>query len=257
MKHFTCLLLFAFTARLCVATDLSVPIHLFVRDLFENPETRIDFREMWTGTPNASGRRADPNGGYLFRFTLQFEGSDDLLVFLATDRFGDLPRSLPSWSIFQETSENSWKMLNVEVCLNSVGLLVYHPSRTFIQEFPDRFEEGKTSVSYKVDRSGVVVENRYRSEVIPLQVKKMIEEEAVFVASKVEKIPLLTYLRSPQAKWRPISEHGMEAQSLDPDDAPYLASIMGLSWAAAVKLYGEFDEMAMKVGPKEPAIKSP
>jgi hypothetical protein len=199
----------------CGAEDLSQPINLFVTRLFQDPGIRNEFREMWTSTPEASPSRKDPNGGLLFRFQLQFEGSDDTLVFLASDRFGDVRRDAPEWSIYQSIQHNSWSLVSAGELLQFGGISVHHPSRTIIQEFPDRIDEGKTFVTLKIDKFGSTEKNRYRSEEIGGDVKEMIEKADVSVTPKVEKIPLII---------------------LDPEDARLFASSSDVEWDTALKM---------------------
>lgn len=236
MKHLIVTLLLGSAACQCRAEDFSQPINLFVKRLFQGTEIQADFREMWISTPEASPSRRDPNGGYLFRFQLQFEGGNDTLVFVASDRFGDVRRDAPAWSIYQRTQQNSWRLVSTGEMLQSGGISVHHPSRTIIQAFPDRFDEGKTFVTLHINTSGSTEKKRYRSEEISGDVKETIEKAVVPGVLKIEKIPLIMYLRSPQMKWRPISEHGMAAQSLDPEDAPLLASTSNVGWNEALKL---------------------
>lgn len=236
MKSLILILLVSSASYQCRAENLSQPINLFVTRLFQDPGIRNEFREMWTSTPDASPSRNDPNGGFLFRVQLRFEGSDDTLVFLASDRFGDVRRDAPAWSIYQSMENNSWRLVSAGEMLQFGGISVHHPSRTIIQEFPDRIDEGKTFITLKIDKFGSTEKKRYRSEEISGDVKEIIEKADVFVMPKVEKIPLIIYLKSPQTQWRPLSKHGMVAQSLDPEEARLLASISDVEWDAALKM---------------------
>ena len=236
MKSLILTLLVSSASYQCRAEDLSQPINLFVTRLFQDPGIRNEFREMWTSTPDASPSRKDPNGGFLFRVQLRFEGSDDTLVFLASDRFGDVRRDAPAWSIYQSMEHNSWSLVSAGEMLQFGGISVHHPSRTIIQEFPDRIDEGKTFITLKIDKFGSTEKNRYRSEEISGDVKEIIEKADVSVMPKVEKIPLIIYLKSPQTQWRPLSKHGMVAQSLDPEEARLLASSSDVEWDAALKM---------------------
>lgn len=236
MKHLVYILLSNLTTCFCGAADLSLPTNQFLNELFKNPEIRTDFREMWTTTPEASPSRRDPSGGYLFRFQLQFEGNNDTLVFIASDRFGDVRRDAPAWSIYQSTQQNSWRLVSAGEMLQSGEISVHHPSRTIIHSFPDRFDEGKTIVTLKINMSGSTEKKRYRSEDISGDGKETIENEAVPCVLKIEKIPLINYLQSPQTKWRPLSEHGMVAQSLDSGDSFLLDSTSDVAWDEALKL---------------------
>jgi hypothetical protein len=220
----------------CRAEDLSQPINQFVKRLFQGAEIQTDFREMWTGTPEASPSRRDPNGGYLFRFQLQFEGSNDTLLFIASDRFGDVRRNTPAWSVYQSTQQNPWRLVSTGEMLQSGGISVHHQSRTIIQEFPDRFADGKTFVTLQINTSGSTEKKRYRSGEVIGDAKEIIEKAVVPSVLKIEKIPLITYLRFPQTEWRSLSEHGMVAQSLDPEDAPLLDSNYDVTWDEALAL---------------------
>lgn len=236
MKSLIITLLVSSASYQCRAEDLSQPINLFVTRLFQDPGIRNEFREMWTSTPDASPSRKDPDGGFLFRVQLRFEGSDDTLVFLASDRFGDVRRDAPAWSIYQSMEHNSWSLVSAGEMLQFGGISVHHPSRTIIQEFPDRIDEGKTFITLKIDKFGSTEKNRYRSEEISGDVKEIIERADVSVMPKVEKIPLIIYLKSPQTQWRPLSKHGMVAQSLDPEEARLLASSSDVEWDEALKM---------------------
>lgn len=236
MKSLILTLLVSSASYQCRAEDLSQPINLFVTRLFQDPGIRNEFREMWTSTPDASPSRKDPNGGFLFRVQLRFEGSDDTLVFLASDRFGDVRRDAPAWSIYQSMEHNSWSLVSAGEMLQFGGISVHHPSRTIIQEFPDRIDEGKTFITLKIDKFGSTEKKRYRSEEISRDVKEIIEKADVSLMPKVEKIPLIIYLKSPQTQWRPLSKHGMVAQSLDPEEARLLASSSDVEWDAALKI---------------------
>lgn len=236
MKSLILILLVSSASYQCRAENLSQPTNLFVTRLFQDPGIRNEFREMWTSTPDASPSRKDPNGGFLFRVQLRFEGSDDTLVFLASDRFGDVRRDAPAWSIYQSMEHNSWRLVSAGEMLQFGGISVHHPSRTIIQEFPDRIDEGKTFITLRIDKFGSTEKKRYRSEEISGDVKEIIEKADVFVMPKVEKIPLIIYLKSPQTQWRPLSKHGMVAQSLDPEESRLLASISDVEWDAALKM---------------------
>lgn len=236
MKSLILTLLVSSASYQCRAEDLSQPINLFVTRLFQDPGIRNEFREMWTSTPDASPSRKDPNGGFLFRVQLRFEGSDDTLVFLASDRFGDVRRDAPAWSIYQSMEHNSWSLVSAGEMLQFGGISVHHPSRTIIQEFPDRIDEGKTFITLKIDKFGSTEKKRYRSEEISGDVKEIIEKADISLMPKVEKIPLIIYLKSPQTQWRPLSKHGMVAQSLDPEEARLLASSSDVEWDAALKI---------------------
>lgn len=236
MKYFTYILLFAVSSCHAMAEDLSKPVNLYLKTLFNDPEIRPDFRDYWTGSPDGTSARDDPNGGYLFRFDLRFEESDDVLAFVATDRFG-VGRESPPWAIYQKTTAGQWREIGRNEIFQSGGISVHHPSRTIIQVFPpdrDDPEGRKIYVTLKVKKEGFVEKNRYRSDELNEEVRELIEKAAVPVVSEIEKIPLAAYLRSPQLKWRPLSEHGMAAQSLDPADAPLVASSKGLEWSQAV-----------------------
>jgi hypothetical protein len=111
MKPSLFLFLFAATCFQCIAQQADEPVNQYLKDLFESPEIGPDFQERWepSSTEEYSTDRNDPNGGYLFRFQLQFEGSGDTLAFIASDRFGDLRHDAPSWFVYQKTSEDGWQ----------------------------------------------------------------------------------------------------------------------------------------------------
>jgi hypothetical protein len=238
MKYFIYIFLLAASFCHAMAEDLSNPTNLYLEALFQDPEIKSDFRNYWTGSPDGTSAREDPNGGYLFRFDFRFEEGNDVLAFVATDRFG-VGRESPPWAIYQKTPAGQWREIGKNEIFQSGGISLHHSSRTIIQVFPpDRHdpEERKTYVTLKINEDGSVHKESYRSDQLNVEAREMIEKEAVPIVPEIEKIPLAAYLLSPQAEWRPLSEHGMAAQSLDPADAPLLASSKDLEWSQAVDL---------------------
>lgn len=238
MKFIIHIMLLAASFCHAVAEDLSKPINLYLKSLFQDPEIKSDFRNYWTGSPDGTSAREDPNGGYLFRFDFRFEESNDVLAFVATDRFG-VGRESPPWAIYQKTPAGQWQEIGRNEIFQSGGISVHHSSRIIIQAFPpDRHdpEERKTYVILKINEDGSVHKESYRSDQLNEEAREMIEKEAVPIVPEIEKIPLAAYLRSPQTEWLPLSKHGMAAQSLDPEDASLLASSKDLEWSQAVDL---------------------
>lgn len=234
-----------------MAEDLSKPTNIYLEKLFQDPEIKSDFRNYWTGSPDGTSARDDPNGGYLFRFDFRFEESNEVLAFVATDRFGVGRESL-SWSIYQKTPAGQWREIGRNEVFQSGGISIHHPSRTIIQVFPDRFDEGKTYVTLKINEDGSVHKESYRSDQLNEEARKMIEKEAVPIVPEIDKIPLAAYLLAPEAEWRPLSEHSMAAQSLDPEDAPLLASSKDLEWSQAVDLAKTLIDNPSELEPQRP-----
>jgi hypothetical protein len=67
--------------------------------------------------------------------------------------------------------------------------------------------------------------------------RTLIEKESELYNPKIEKIPLVAYLRNPDITWRAVSEHGLAAQSLDPGDASLLAGHWEVDWNQALQLF--------------------
>jgi hypothetical protein len=222
-----------------MAEDLSFPIKEFVKDLFENPEIQPDFHDFWTGSPDSSSARRDPNGGYLFRFEFKFEEADDRLLFVATDRFG-VGRESPPWKIYHKKPERDWQQIDRNYIVQSGSMSVHHPSRMIILASPPARDDPTETGSYailKINRDGSLHKESYKSDQLPEKLKKIINSEAVHTIPEIKKIPLVAYLRSPQTKWRGTSEHGLAAQSLDPEDAPLLDSNYDVTWEEALALF--------------------
>jgi hypothetical protein len=224
----------------CVAETLPQPVDQFVGGLFESPEILPDFRERWNAIAweFVSMERRDPNGGYLFRFSFAFNSSEDTFVFVATDRFGDVGRNAPAWTIYQKLPSSQWRKIAENVVLNQHSFWIHHASRTIIQTIPDRFDDGTTYITLQVSIDGSIKTDSYRSENLSAQLREKFEKHSIPFAPTVQKIPLGALLSSPNVLWRPLdSSHSMAAQSLDPSDASILDSVGKIEWAEALQLY--------------------
>lgn len=234
MKRLLSILLLGMMSGPGLAEDLSQPVNHYIKDRLE---VREGFQEVWKAVywGDYSSERNDPNGGYLYRFQYQFKGAKDTLVFVASDRDGSPRHDLLAWSIYQKTPQNEWGIIAVDAAVRVRAKSIQDEARTIVQVFPERFGDRKTFTKLRINAEGTTELKSYQGEKPNAQIRSLFEDPAL-AQPNVEKIPLAAYLRSPKAGWRPLSEHGLAAQSLDPEDAPLLASVQGMDWAEAVKL---------------------
>lgn len=253
MKLTARILLFASLLLEVSAEDLSVPTKIYANKLLLSE----GIRNYWTGSTDGTSARDDPNGGYLFRFEFHFETSNDVFAFLATNQLGSR-HDIVSWTIYQKMPAGQWKEITNTI-FQLGGISVHHPSRTIIQEFaPYRHdpEERRTYVLMEIKEDGSVHKESFQSDQLNEKTREFIDNQATSIAPKIEKIPLAAYLRSPQTKWLPMSEHSMAAQSLDPADAPLLASIKDLDWSQAVDLAKSLIDNPLESEPQRPDASS-
>ena len=239
MEHRTLIVVVLLSCYQCVLADLSQPVNSFVRGIFENPDLSSDFKGRWNASSweQYNATRNDPNGGYLFRFPLQFEGSEDTLLFIATDRFGIVRNDSPAWFIYQRSSDGGWEKIAANRILQLGAMSIHHPSRTIIQEFPDRLDGGKTFGVLRIAKDGSIEAAEIGEGELGAELKEAVADAEGIPLAEVEKVPIAAYVRTPGTPWGKVDPAlGLVAQSLDPADAEILAAIRGMEWNQAVSL---------------------
>lgn len=236
MKHVFIILYCLLVATRLSAEDISPAVKTFVQEMLDTP----DFRERWKAVSWEEHNilRNDPNGGYLFRFELKFERAKDSLLFVATDRNGDIRGGCPVWYVYRKQPGSDWKKIATTNEMISVAeFYIDHPARTIIQHFPDRFGEGMNFSTFKINADGSTEKKYYSSEKMDDALKSKLEKQGVRYVPEVEKVPFAAYLRSPDLKWRPLNPASeLAGQSLDAGDATLLAASTNLTWKQAVEL---------------------
>lgn len=181
--------------------------------------------------------RNDPNGGYLFRFELKFESGNDSLLFVATDRSGEISRGRPAWYVYRKQPRSAWKQIAINEMIDVDEFYVDHPTRTIVQHYPDGFGDGMNFSTLKINPDGSVEKKYYPSEKIDDALRKKLEKQGSRFVPEVEKVTFGAYLRAPDLKWRPLDRsHAVAAQSLDVGDTALLAASSNLTWTGAVEL---------------------
>lgn len=219
-----------------LAEETSPAVKSFVQEMLATP----DFQERWKAVlwEEHNILRNDPNGGYLFRFELKFDANKDRLLFIATDRFGDVRGGCPVWYIYRKQPGSDWKRIAATNEMISVAeFYIDHPARTIIQHFPDRFGDGMSFSTFKINTDGSVEKKYYKSEKIDQTLRTKLEKQGARFVPEVEKVTFAAYLRSPDLKWRPLNPASeLAGQSLDAGDVTLLAASTNLTWKQAVEL---------------------
>lgn len=233
---FLTILTFVLSTLVSMASGFPEAVNAYVRELFFGDDFRDDFRERWRPVmwESYSSQRNDPNGGYVFRFTLSFSPDEKALAFVGTDRFGGGKPAMLAWNIYMRSEDGEWQKIAESKIINHERFYIDYDARTILQHWPDRFGEGKSFSLLRIGKDGSYEEEYYSSEDTPVEKQEEMGVRGEPFHPQIEKIPIAAYLLDPTLEWRPLSEHGMVAQSLDPADAPLLASGKDLEWSQAV-----------------------
>jgi len=205
-----------------------------------------DMREAGTWLGKTAARKDDPNGGYLFRFSLQFEGSNQVFAFLGSDRFGDPKRGFVLWNVYQQKENGQWIEIARNVGLSVHVFYVNDATHTIFQYFPN----GNISLLQigsdgSVKQVGRVIPENELSEYGDAPAKG--KEPGRPVLPNIEKIPFTAYLKFPDIQWRPYDRrHALDAQSLDKEDKGGLSKAGELTWKAAADMKQTLRKRAFK-----------
>lgn len=212
------------------ASDSGDVLAAYVQTLFADE----DFRERWNPVlwESHSSLRNDPNGGYLFHFTLDFGTSSKVYHFTSSDRFGDPRGQAPAWNIYTKSEDDSWHEIATGIEISAREIYVDDSSKTTVQHYPDG-----SFRTLQFGQPGNVQEKYFSVADTSDATREKLRSLGRVFEPQIEKMPLAAYLRTPAVKWRTLDrQHGIEAQSLDLGDESLLKLGNGLTWVKAKSL---------------------
>lgn len=224
MRLFVIVLMLLNSAHLLAAEqEWDTATRKFVAELFESP----DFVERWRPVmwEQSSSERNDPNGGYIFRFAVEFDEESSFL-FVGTDRFAG-----PSWSVYSSDQQGNIDRVTdpLEVRLDPRQIYFDSGNRRILQHHPTDLgplASRDPAWSFSVltfNDNGTITEEYFAAKDLDDESSRELGESGELISPKIEKVPLAAYLQAPNIAWSPLnSDYGFVAQSLDPSDANLL-----------------------------------